>query len=359
MPLRFQAPLLQTKAPVLSSPQQLFDTSNAPRMKKHKQNLLQIFKPENKPPKAAGHGPVQPSSQPPFQTEQSGSSSENHSSVSFPDGVKVLHDSPNARVDICFVHGLTGDRESTWTAEGQSTPWPQTLLPHILSGVRILTYGYDAYIARKSVASSNQLIDHATNLLNDLTTERAVCDASSRPLIFVAHSLGGLVCKEAILLSKNTPEPHLQGIFDCTKAIAFLGTPHKGSWMADWAKIPASALGLVKSTSKSLVKVLETDDQFLESIQGRFVTMMRDLREAGRRLEVTCFFEELPLPIVGKVVSKESATLESYSSFSIHANHRSMVRFSSTEDNGFKRLVGELVRWQEAGVAPSKDPHSQ
>jgi hypothetical protein len=99
--------------------------------------------------------------------------------------------------------------------------------------------------------------------------------------------------------------------------------------MADWAKIPASALGLVKATNKSLLKVLETEDQFLESIQVRFWSMIRELREAGRRLEVTCFFEELPLPVVGLVVSKDSATLEGYSSFSIRANHCELVRWES------------------------------
>ena len=258
----------------------------------------------------------------------------------------MLYDCSEATIDICFVHGLTGNRDSTWTAHGQSTSWPKTLLPPKLSKARILTYGYDAYIVRKSVASSNRLIDHATNLLNDLTTDRACCNASSRPLIFVTHSLGGLVCKEAILLSRNNPEAHLRGIFDRIKGIIFMGTPHKGSWMADWANIPASALGLMKSTNKSLLKILETDDQFLESIQVRFWAMIRELREGGRRLEVTCFFEELPLPVVGKVVSKESATLEGYNMISIHANHRDMVKFGSAEDNRFKRLLGELIRWE-------------
>jgi len=174
----------------------------------------------------------------------------------FPDGVEVLYDCSEATIDICFVHGLTGDRDSTWTADGQSTPWPKTLLPPKLRQARILTYGYDAYIVRKSVASSNRLIDHAMNLLNDLTTNRACCNASTRPLIFVAHSLGGLICKEAILLSRNNPEPHLRSIFDHTKGFIFMGTPHKGAWMADWARIPASALGFVKSTNKVAVKSL-------------------------------------------------------------------------------------------------------
>ncbi len=263
----------------------------------------------------------------------------------FPDGVEVLHDCRDAAVDICFVHGLTGDRNSTWTASGQSVPWPQTFLPPRLSNARIITYGYDAYIVRKSVTSINRLIDHATNFLNDLTTDRTRSDASSRPLVFVAHSLGGLVCKEAILLSRNNPEPHLRGIFDCTKGIAFMGTPHRGSWMASWAGIPASALGIVKS-NKTLLEIMETENQLLEDIQVRFWQMIREQQEAGRDLEVTCFFEELPLPVLGKVVPKDSATMEGYNAISIHANHRDMVRYGSADDNGFKKLLGELARWE-------------
>lgn len=264
---------------------------------------------------------------------------------SFPDGVRLLHDSTDATIDICFVHGLTGDRDSTWTVDGQSTPWPKTLLPSKLPQARILTYGYDAYVTRKSVASSNRLIDHATNLLSDLTTDRDCCNASSRPLIFVAHSLGGLVCKKAILLSRNNPEPHLRGIFNSIKGVIFMGTPHKGAWMADWAKIPASVLGLVKSTNVMLLDILERDNQLLESIQVDFLAMVRQLREEGRGLEITCFFEELPMLMTGQVVSKESATLEGYTPLSIHANHRNMVKFGTTEENGFRRLLGELNRW--------------
>ncbi|KIX08072.1 uncharacterized protein Z518_02727 [Rhinocladiella mackenziei CBS 650.93] len=172
-------------------------------------------------------------------------------------------------------------------------------------------------------------------------------NASDRPIIFVAHSLGGLVCKEAILLSRNNPEMRLKKIFDRIKGVIFMGTPHTGNWMADWAKLPASALGILKSTNTTLLKILETDDQLIESIQVGFLAMIRDLRENNRRLEVTCFFEELPLPVVGKGVSKESATFAGYNPISIHANHRDMVRFASAEETGFQRVLGELIRWEE------------
>ena len=286
------------------------------------------------------------SSRNPSQSDQSSTPPAPPPYTSFPDGVKVLYDHPQATIDICFIHGLTGNRETTWTANGQVEPWPKTLLPPKLPKTRILTYGYDAYVVKTSVASQNRLIDHATNLLNDLAAERASPKASSRPLVFITHSLGGLVCKEAILLSRNYPESHLRDMFEHTKAIIFMGTPHRGSWMADWFKIPASALGLVKSINKSLLQILQTNEQQLESIQVRFWAMIRELRESGRMLHVSCFFEELPIAGVGKVVSKESATLEGYSSFSIHADHRDMVKFNSADETGFKRVLAELVRWE-------------
>lgn len=115
--------------------------------------------------------------------------------------------------------------------------------------------------------------------------------------------------------------------------------------MAVWANIPASALGFLKSTNTKLLDILKRDGQLLESIQTDFLAMVRELREARRDIKIMCFYEELPLPIVGKVVSKDSATLDGYASRSIHADHRDMVRFATTEEGGFTRLLAEVKRW--------------
>jgi hypothetical protein len=123
--------------------------------------------------------------------------------------------------------------------------------------------------------------------------------------------------------------------------------------MADWMKIPASALGVLKSTNKSLLEVLQTNSPLLESINVRFWSMVREQRESGRRLGVSCFFEELPYPVVGQIVSKESATLEGYTSVSVHGNHSDMVKFKTEDDDGFKRLIGDLMRWESETRSPT------
>lgn len=267
------------------------------------------------------------------------------SASKFPGGVKVLHDCPDAMVDLCFVHGLGGHRETTWTADGQSVPWPKAILPSTLGRAHILTYGYDAHVVRTSVASGNRLMDHSNDLLNDLTRYREKHNTVARPLIFIAHSLGGIVCKAAILRSRNHEQPHLCGIFESLKGVIFMGTPHQGARLANWAVIPASAVGLVKSTNTSLLDVLATSNEYLEYIQAHFLGLVKRREREKRGIEITCFYEELPLEGVGYVVPRESATLQGHAVFGIHANHRDMVKFSSVEENDFDKLLGELDRW--------------
>ena len=172
-----------------------------------------------------------------------------HETPTFPSGIKIWHDPGEAEVDIVFVHGLTGDQNRTWTHPSSSEPWPKTLLRIQIPKARLLAFGYDAYVVRRGTAVSNQLVDHSLDFVNALTALRHRTESSTRPLIFVAHSLGGLVCKDAILQLKNNPDPYLRNVFQSIAAIAFLGSPHEGSDLASWAKIPANAMGVLKFTN--------------------------------------------------------------------------------------------------------------
>ncbi|EFW99439.1 hypothetical protein CMQ_7807 [Grosmannia clavigera kw1407] len=266
-----------------------------------------------------------------------------------PDGLDTWCEGNHATVDICFVHGLGGKRNSTWTAYGQTTPWPKELLQHAFPRACILTFGYGARVTHKlnslEAVSANRATDHALNLLQDLSNNRAERGASSRPLFFVAHSLGGIICKLALLLSRHHNDDRVRRVFHCIKGIAFMGTPHKGSTIASWAKVPAYVLGFFKSTNTSLLDLLRLDSQMLELTHIQFLNLLREFDQGRRSLEITCFFEELPLFPYGHIVAKPAAVIDGYKCISIRAHHRGMVRFSSADDEGYKRLVDELKMW--------------
>lgn len=100
---------------------------------------------------------------------------------------------------MVFVHGLTGNRETTWTHKSTKIFWPSDLLPKDLPDARILSFGYDADVVRAlDAASSNSLRDHGKSLAHELAMNKMRARAIDRPTFFVAHSLGGLVCEQVM-----------------------------------------------------------------------------------------------------------------------------------------------------------------
>jgi len=310
-------------------------------------------------PKAASTD-VQPVSSTPSVSAKSPSEPRYKLAGEFPYGIDIWVPCPDADVDICFIHGLTGSRDSTWTAEGQTEPWPKRFLPDEFKSVsvkaRIFAYGYDAYPVRWGVASTKRLTEHAESFLGALTANRARENASDRPLIFVAHSLGGLVCKEVILLAKDSPEPHHNILYHSVKGIVFMGTPHNGSPIANWAHIPATVFGLVKSTNENLLRILKMNDEMLDSVNTTFLFMLRKMRENSKHgLKCTCFYETKPFPAVGVIVPKSSAVFESDPAQGIDANHSDMVKFASPRDPGYLLVFEELRRWSAEVKAHSAE----
>ncbi len=84
--------------------------------------------------------------------------------------------------------------------------------------------------------------------------------------------------------------------------IVFLGTPYHGSGLAQWANMLAKSIGLLKQTNPNILQVLQDDSEVLARIQDSFHTMVRARNQDGMQpIEITCFFEELPLPGIGSV----------------------------------------------------------
>ncbi|KAL2066927.1 hypothetical protein VTL71DRAFT_1351 [Oculimacula yallundae] len=281
-----------------------------------------------------------------------------------PFGVLELYRPKNSvpEVDIVAVHGLNGHRLRTWTTQSEpSICWLNhpDFLPRYLPQARVLTLGYNANISSlgSKIAGSERLLQHAQTLIAQLTADRELDNASDRPIIFVCHSLGGIVVKKALVYSASqasSQTAHLGSIYTCTYAIIFLGTPHHGSSKARILHaltnlaslaIPSAAVSL----SATLLRTLELESEVLQDVTAAWVPIMSPFR-------IFFFWEQHKTDLKYKrdyIVDEMSAApmVDNTERCGIAADHREMCRFASSDDPGFQTVVEALKRYARQAPA--------
>ena len=210
-----------------------------------------------------------------------------------PYGLFELANDPDTStsVDVIAVHGLQGHPFATWTHDDGNL-WLKDDLPGDVPSARILSFGYDSNIAfSRSVVTVE---DIASQLLNDLYNEREKDEAiaAKRPIVFVCHSLGGIVVKKALVIAhERSSNAGFKDILENTRAIAFLGVPHQGSKSADFTHTLAYALKCASigiSTNTRLLASLKKNSPKLYDISEQFV-------ERGKDLKIYTFYETLKM----------------------------------------------------------------
>lgn len=202
----------------------------------------------------------------------------------------AVYTHPDAKVDIVLVHGLNGSPEKTWTASN-GTFWPLDILPASLKGqqANVLVYGYNADVyCRKNdrSASDNFIHQHAQTLVTSLTLYRRSEGTFRNPIIWVCHSLGGILVKRALLYSNDLRMMHhedYRSIYVSTFGLMFLGTPHTGSDAATWGLVlqgMADAIMPKKffESESVLLKTLKKDNETLANINNHFLDIYHRFR---------------------------------------------------------------------------------
>jgi protein SERAC1 len=123
----------------------------------------------------------------------------------------------------------------------------------------------------------------------------------NRPLVFIAHSLGGLFVKRALCLARDGERDDERNIFSSAKGLLFLGTPHRNIESA------SQALGFSKLFSTYGTGIESKIDQLelastVSSIEGIQVSFEELLQKNGVQINITTFYEELPVPGIGLVI---------------------------------------------------------
>ncbi|KAF2181455.1 putative ribonuclease p/mrp subunit [Zopfia rhizophila CBS 207.26] len=272
---------------------------------------------------------------------------------------------PDAKVDIVFVHGLGGDRIKTWTSKPtedipKSTFWPKDLLPETCKAARILSFGYDSsfehfYPLYSSAQDSDGITidDHSGALLQSLARLRDTSKTLDRPIIFVTHSLGGLVCAHALSGEHSANESHKR-LVDSTRGIVFLGTPFEDTNEDKWASVARQFLKLARVDTA--IDDLNRRSQKLISINGAFLRFLKARDRSPTPVDVACFFEGLPTYFVNGttevIVSKSSATFSGVDPLKIPAKHDNLCRFGDKFQDGYIGITKVLNEWIRALAAP-------
>ncbi|KAI9719880.1 MAG: hypothetical protein M1828_006010 [Chrysothrix sp. TS-e1954] len=250
-------------------------------------------------------------------------------------GLNTLYRPEIAVADLIFVHGLGGGSRSTWTKNGDnSLYWPKEWLPNDpdFQDVRIHSFGYDSNWDKESTLS---LYDFAKSLLSSLEDCPTIPRGTEAPLMFVGHSMGGLVIKRAYILARQKAE--FRSVADRTSTIMFLATPHRG---ADLAQLLKRILSLF-SGSRPFVDDLNRNSPAIQSINDEFP-------QYCQHLQLYSFYETLPTNYgIGKglVVEKDLAVL-GYSnerSSYLNANHREVCKYANTADPNYQTVRNALA----------------
>ncbi|KAL8977206.1 MAG: hypothetical protein Q9205_006941 [Flavoplaca limonia] len=232
---------------------------------------------------------------------------------------------------------------------GTTVFWPRDLLPNVVHDARILTWGYDADIDGFGSASQSTIHQHAGSLLSDLADQREISESYRRPILFVVHSLGGIIVKAALNRSSAIQGTRLKDIVPATFGVCFLGTPHRGSSSATLGKIAYEiSRTMTRRPNTKLLQGLERNSEMLEQIGDTFAQTML---KSNIGLRVYSFREEKETRkywvFNTMVVEPDSAKIgDPYEEVgSVPANHIQMTKFASSEDIGFKRIAAQLRRW--------------
>jgi len=132
-----------------------------------------------------------------------------------------------------------------------------------------------------------------------------------------------------------------------------MGTPHKGAELALWGSRLVKYVQSIRTVNRDIVKALTRKSEILAIVEQDFRQLLLK-PEHIKKTRIFCFYEEIPLPVVGKIVLEESAILEQYSNASIYANHIDMARFENEANVGFLAVCGVLKDWIKKMVDKSE-----
>ncbi|MCJ1395713.1 hypothetical protein MMC18_008599 [Xylographa bjoerkii] len=235
-------------------------------------------------------------------------------------GLETIREPENGStpdVDIVCIHGLGNRWQQTWGGSKKTCSWLQSQVPQTIPGARIWTYGFNVI-----KHPGSDLLEGSQRLLQDLKVKRP---ETARPLLFLAHSLGGIILENALMYNTD------QSLETSICGIVLLGTLTTGN--AD-----RTDFGNVFDRLGRLVKLTPTMEEVdrLHATSLSFTTWVRNHHFSHR---ICCVFETLPVYRIGIVVPQKNAVIDGCAEVALTGNHVQMAKSDEESSPDYQVLI--------------------
>ncbi|KAI1643999.1 uncharacterized protein F4817DRAFT_231917 [Daldinia loculata] len=266
-------------------------------------------------------------------------------------GLTPLYDPDSHDADCIAISGLASHPFGSWQPKGRSKSfmWIRDALPQSLRNVRPILYGYDTTLVES--LSFQTIFDLALGLINQLKANGWTLP-TCKPLVFLAHSLGGIVLKQAFVSLANKIERD-DPIRQAIRGAVFFGVPNLGMAQSHLMAVVEGQANM------QLVEDLSIQSDYLQYLDQQFsgISYLQDA------LLYWCY-ETKKSPTVALdsnniwsrtgpkeiLVTPDSATRGLYgenrrsdSIYPINEDHSNMVKFSENDSN-YSVVVQKLAQ---------------
>jgi hypothetical protein len=192
-------------------------------------------------------------------------------------------------MEIVFIHGLqiSDYREAfwkTWVAgkrdgDGKEVIWPLAWLGKEFPRARILSLSYDSSALKTNTTGRMDGYALGETLVQEMVELAKVGQQSNCPVVFVCHSLGGIVVKWIVMQAharqSGTDGPKYVSFLQNIAGFHYYATPHDGSKLADLASYLPKMGKMVKELEVmpkmgKMVKELQVINDNLGRLNGQF-----------------------------------------------------------------------------------------
>uniref|UniRef100_A0A2M4BE47 Protein SERAC1 n=1 Tax=Anopheles marajoara TaxID=58244 RepID=A0A2M4BE47_9DIPT len=234
--------------------------------------------------------------------------------------------------------------------------WPMEWLPKDFPNIRVIGLNYDSSLSQWSATGcpcekyDGKLEKRASEFLEKLATSNVGQD---RPIIWVGHSMGGLLVKSIMVQALESSDPRVRRIAENSKVVMFLGTPHRGSSVA---KLKQHTSALVWPSTE--VRELEENSTQLLHLNKTFLRAVDHL--GPRKPEIISLCEGRPTVLTSfkvpvHVVPESSARIDAGDFYLTSEDHLNLSKPICRQSFLYQRLVGAI----QAAIRDQKGPEMQ